>query len=158
MRKKALIRPDWLSYHSILQINAQLGGPFCAILLSYLPSSCLTCLKSTCYMLLFGSNWSMLNLCQWIEFDYFPVFIWFFYFLCIFAGEYFVFSIMSYVKSAVLFIPLNVRSSSLHSLTVKIANQILGNFARISIASFSLSFFVRIYHFWSSSPTVCQAI
>lgn len=44
------------------------------------------------------------------------------------------------------FLPLNVLSSSPLIDSKKIANQTLGNFAKIGIASFSLSFYVRNYH------------
>lgn len=70
---------------------------FCAILLSYLPSSCLMPFLETCYVLLVCPIRSMLILCQCIEFGYFTVF----YFCVHLVGEYCVLLFMSNVTLGV---------------------------------------------------------
>lgn len=89
----------------------------------------------TCYMLLVCSIWSVLIYCQWTEFNYFTVFLWF---LCAFSGRIlsFIVYVSCYVRSTVLLFHWMCRHC-IHSLTSEIANQNVWNLAEISIASFS---------------------
>lgn len=82
------------------------------------------------------------------------------YFCVDLVGEYCVLLQMSnYAKSAAILFHW-MCGHRFHSLTVKIANQNVWNLAKIGIASFSLSFCLRIHHkhFWSSSPAVCRPV